>query len=69
MPFRRIAAGVIKARLKAYCRYEGINISSHALGLVAKAAEGSMRDSLTILDQISSFTTRSVRNMFRTFSV
>ncbi len=56
MPFRRIAAAVIKARLSHIADAEGINISSHALGLVAKAADGSMRDSLTILDQISSFT-------------
>jgi DNA polymerase-3 subunit gamma/tau len=56
MPFRRISAGVIKARLRHIADTEGINISSHALSLVAKAADGSMRDSLTILDQISSFT-------------
>ncbi|HYQ48419.1 MAG TPA: DNA polymerase III subunit gamma/tau [Thermodesulfovibrionales bacterium] len=56
MPFRRISSGVIKARLKHIADTEGINISSHALGLVARAADGSMRDSLTILDQISSFT-------------
>jgi DNA polymerase-3 subunit gamma/tau len=56
MPFRRISAGVIKARLKHIAGEEKINISSHALSLVAKAADGSMRDSLTILDQISSFT-------------
>ena len=56
MPFRRIATHVIKTRLRHIADAEGINISSHALGLVAKAADGSMRDSLTILDQISSFT-------------
>jgi DNA polymerase-3 subunit gamma/tau len=56
MPFRRIAVSVIKARLRHIADTEGISISSHALGLVAKAADGSMRDALTILDQISSFT-------------
>jgi DNA polymerase-3 subunit gamma/tau len=56
MPFRRISTGVIKARLRHIADTEKINISPHALGLVAKAADGSMRDSLTILDQISSFT-------------
>ncbi|MBI5074608.1 MAG: DNA polymerase III subunit gamma/tau [Nitrospirae bacterium] len=55
MPFRRIATSVIKARLQHIADTEKINISSHALGLVAKAADGSMRDSLTILDQVSSF--------------
>ena len=56
MPFRRISAATIKARLKHIADAEEIKISQHALGLVAKAADGSMRDSLTILDQISSFT-------------
>src|SRR5512134_627739 len=55
MPFRRISAGEIKARLKHISDTEDIKISSPALGLVARAADGSMRDSLTILDQISSF--------------
>jgi DNA polymerase III subunit gamma/tau len=55
MPFRRIATSVIKARLKHIAETEQIGISEHALGLVAKAADGSMRDSLTILDQVSSF--------------
>ncbi|MBI5632160.1 MAG: DNA polymerase III subunit gamma/tau [Nitrospirae bacterium] len=55
MPFRRIATNVIKARLKHIVDIETISISSHALGLVAKAADGSMRDALTILDQVSSF--------------
>lgn len=55
MPFRRIASSVIKARLQHIAETEKISISSHALGLVAKAADGSMRDSLTILDQVSSF--------------
>lgn len=57
MPFRRISSSVIKARLKEISDAEGIQISPPAIGLVAKAAEGSMRDSLTILDQISSFST------------
>lgn len=57
MPFRRISDSVIKARLKEISDAEGIIISLPAIGLVAKAAEGSMRDSLTILDQISSFST------------
>ncbi|MBA4374358.1 MAG: DNA polymerase III subunit gamma/tau [Thermodesulfovibrio sp.] len=56
MPFRRISTGEIRARLQHISEAEGINIAPAALGLVARAADGSMRDSLTILDQISSFT-------------
>jgi len=55
MPFRRISSRVIRTRLKHISESEGIHISSPALSLVARAAEGSMRDSLTILDQLSSF--------------
>jgi len=55
MPFRRISSSMIKTRLRQISDAEGIRISSPALGLVAKAADGSVRDSLTILDQLSSF--------------
>jgi DNA polymerase-3 subunit gamma/tau len=55
MPFRRISSSMIKTRLKQISGAEGIKISSPALSLVAKAADGSVRDSLTILDQLSSF--------------
>ncbi|TAN40843.1 MAG: DNA polymerase III subunit gamma/tau [Nitrospirae bacterium] len=67
MPFRRISAGEIKARLRQIADSEQIQVSSAALGLVARAADGSMRDSLTILDQISSFSSdiseEDVKNM------
>ena len=58
MPFRRISTGEIKARLQHISDTEGIHIDPAALGLVARAADGSMRDSLTILDQISSFSSK-----------
>jgi DNA polymerase-3 subunit gamma/tau len=54
MPFRRISGNIIRERLTRISESEGIHISSPALGLVARAADGSMRDSLTILDQLSS---------------
>ncbi|MEW6067647.1 MAG: DNA polymerase III subunit gamma/tau [Nitrospirota bacterium] len=55
LTFRRIPSHLIKERLKKISEAEGINISSRAIELVARAADGSLRDSLTILDQISSF--------------
>jgi DNA polymerase-3 subunit gamma/tau len=55
MPFRRISGSMIKSRLMQIAEAEGIHITSPALSLVAKAADGSVRDSLTILDQLSSF--------------
>ncbi|MEJ2695971.1 MAG: DNA polymerase III subunit gamma/tau [Candidatus Sulfobium sp.] len=55
MPFRRIPSGAIRDRLGKVSESEGIKVSPRALGLIARAADGSMRDSLTILDQLSSF--------------
>lgn len=56
LPFRRIPTQDIKERLKKISYEENINISASALELIARAADGSLRDSLTILDQLSSFT-------------
>ncbi|MBM4129316.1 MAG: DNA polymerase III subunit gamma/tau, partial [Nitrospira sp.] len=55
LPFRRIANQEIKRRLRTIADAEGISVSNPALELIARAAEGSLRDSLTILDQLSSF--------------
>jgi DNA polymerase-3 subunit gamma/tau len=55
MPFRRISGQNIRTRLQQISASEGISIAPPALGLIAKAADGSMRDGLTILDQLSSF--------------
>ena len=55
LPFRRIPNAQIKARLKQISDDEGIAISAPALEMITRAADGSLRDSLTILDQISSF--------------
>jgi len=55
LPFKRIPGHIIKGRLKTISDSEGIHITDQALEMVARAADGSLRDSLTILDQISSF--------------
>ena len=55
LPFRRIPGQKIKESLKKISDIEGINISGPALELIVRAADGSLRDSLTILDQLSSF--------------
>ncbi len=54
LPFRRIGNLKIKERLTAIVREEGINASDTALDMVARVADGSMRDALTILDQVGS---------------
>jgi len=55
LPFRRISNSQIKMRLRKISDAEGISVSGPALEMIARAADGSMRDSLTILDQIASF--------------
>jgi DNA polymerase-3 subunit gamma/tau len=55
LPFRRIPGQEIKEHLKKISHAEGISVSGPALELIARAADGSIRDSLTILDQLSSF--------------
>ena len=55
LPFRRISSHNIKERLKKISDAEGISISGSAIEMIARSADGSLRDSLTILDQISSF--------------
>jgi DNA polymerase III subunit gamma/tau len=55
LPFRRITTNKIRERLRLITTAEHIVIEDAALEMVARAADGSMRDSLTILDQIASF--------------
>ncbi len=55
LPFRKIPSPLIKDRLRQISAEEGIGVSGPALELIARAADGSLRDSLTILDQLSSF--------------
>ncbi len=55
LSFKRIPHNKIRERLQFICKSEGINAAASAIELIARAADGSMRDSLTILDQILSF--------------
>ncbi|MCL5023397.1 MAG: DNA polymerase III subunit gamma/tau [Nitrospirae bacterium] len=55
LPFRKIPLVKIKERLRMIADSEGITISDNAVELIARASEGGMRDSLTILDQVSAF--------------
>ncbi len=55
LPFRRISTQKIKERLRYISGEENLRIADSAFEMIARAADGSMRDSLTILDQIASF--------------
>jgi len=54
--FRRIAVRDIVRRLADIAEKEGLRISEGALLLLAREAEGSMRDAQSLLEQILSFT-------------
>ena len=49
--FHRLPIPDIIGRLQAVCAGEGIEITEPALSLLARAAEGSMRDALSLLEQ------------------
>ena len=53
--FKRITTDTIRARLRELADAEQIPVEEKALGYVAKAADGSMRDALSLLDQCVAF--------------
>ena len=48
---RRINAGLLAEHFARICAAEGVAADAEALGMIAAAAEGSVRDGLSILDQ------------------
>lgn len=53
--FKRITISTISEALKSYMKEEGIAIEEKAINYIAKVANGSMRDALSILDQCIAF--------------
>ena len=65
---RRIPADMLAAHFGAVAKAEGVEVEAEALALIARAAEGSARDGLSILDQAiahgaGTVTAEQVRNM------
>lgn len=54
--FRRGTIGEIGGRLKLVTKSEGVKIDEDALELVARAAQGSYRDGLSLLEQVIAYT-------------
>ena len=50
--FRRINLDAISKHMSWICRQGGFEIGDQSLGLIAREADGSMRDALSLLDQI-----------------
>ena len=48
---RRVEPAALVAHLRGICTAEGVAVSDAALGMLARAAEGSVRDALSLLDQ------------------
>jgi len=60
--FRMIPARDIQAHLRAVAQGEKIKVSDEALARIARAAEGSARDALSLFDQVLSFSGEEVRD-------
>ncbi|MGL5362242.1 MAG: DNA polymerase III subunit gamma/tau [Bosea sp. (in: a-proteobacteria)] len=65
---RRVDAGLLVNHLTGICQSEGVSADEEALAAISRAAEGSVRDSLSILDQAiahadGQITLESVRDM------
>jgi DNA polymerase III subunit gamma/tau len=57
---RKITIDELIDRLAQICKTEGIEADRDALEIIARRGEGSVRDSLSLLDQISAFSGRSI---------
>lgn len=53
--FRRVPINEQVDRLREICREEGIDAEEEALKYIARLSDGGMRDALSLLDQISTF--------------
>ena len=52
---KRLSASLIGERLRSICTAEQISFEAPAMALLARAADGSMRDGLSLLDQLIAF--------------
>jgi DNA polymerase-3 subunit gamma/tau len=60
--FRMIPARELAAHLRRVADGEGVRVSEEALGRIARAAEGSVRDGLSLFDQVLSFSGSEVKD-------
>src|SRR6185436_13059916 len=60
--FRLIPARELVAHLRGVASGEGITVSDDALGRIARSAEGSARDALSLFDQVLSFSGQEVKD-------
>ncbi|HRA97252.1 MAG TPA: DNA polymerase III subunit gamma/tau, partial [Nitrospira sp.] len=60
--FRRISKAEIARRLRHVADQDGLSIEDRSLLALARASEGSMRDGLSLLDQIIAFGGKTIRH-------
>ncbi|HOE14030.1 MAG TPA: DNA polymerase III subunit gamma/tau [Candidatus Saccharicenans sp.] len=60
--FKRLTTEVIASHLRFIAEQEGLTISPYSLKLIAEAADGSLRDAETLLDQVISFSGLQVKD-------
>lgn len=53
--FKRIPSDLIRQRLEEICRSEKVDLSPDVSTLIARSAEGSLRDAISLLDQLRTF--------------
>ncbi len=53
-PFRLVPPRALEGHLRSICSQEGVTVDDAALALVVRAGAGSVRDSLSVLDQLVS---------------
>jgi len=58
--FKKISVNEIKIRLNYICEQENINIEDDAIELIGKLSDGGMRDSVSLLDQLTAYTTNKI---------
>ncbi len=59
--FKRISDDKIVSRLKTICEEEKIQIDDNALYEIARISDGGMRDSISILDQATAYSTDTIK--------
>jgi DNA polymerase-3 subunit gamma/tau len=58
--FKRLSSLQISKRLAFVCEQEGIKIAPEALSIISEKADGSMRDALTIFDEVFAYSGNSI---------
>ena len=58
--FKKISINDIKTRLIYICEQENIKITEESIELIGKLSDGGMRDSVSLLDQLTAYTTEKI---------